>query len=423
MEHVEKSVFLSYRRSNVPWAIAIRNHLKQRGYDVFVDYDGIASGDFEQVIVQNIISRAHFLVLLTPSALERCDDPADWLRREIETALAHERNIVPLLLEGFDFKTPKIVDQLTGRLAALKSYNGLEIPPPRYFEKAMEDLCSVFLNVPLDAVVHPISLVAQRAAAQQKNAADAAPTIHMAELTAQQWFERGFTATDIEKQLLCYTEAIRLNPDHAEAFYQRGVVRRANDDPHGALQDFDEAIRLRSDYADAIYSRGVVRREKGDFKGASWDFKRVRGTIPHSYYVGIEPSGAGPLKALTIAPFGMKEGTAIRVSDRKFALVVGEPSEFRLFRSETRKEDVPGTVLDGCHELEELSPVEVLLDGRAGECVPVTLETVTTETGNLQLWALSPDERRRVCEVNIREDIQNANRKGTPRRKVRGNST
>ena len=56
------------------------------------------SGDFERIILGNITARAHFLVLLTPSALERCDDPGDWLRREIETALANQRNIVPLML-------------------------------------------------------------------------------------------------------------------------------------------------------------------------------------------------------------------------------------------------------------------------------------------------------------------------------------
>jgi hypothetical protein len=56
----------------------------------------------------------------------------DWLRREIETALANQRNIVPLLLEGFDFGTPRIASQLTGTLAGLKHYNGLSIPT-KYF--------------------------------------------------------------------------------------------------------------------------------------------------------------------------------------------------------------------------------------------------------------------------------------------------
>ena len=129
MERVEKTVFLSYRRTNFAWAIAIFQDLTHHGYDVFLDYSGIASGDFERVILGNIPARAHFLVLLTPSALERCNDPGDWLRREIETALTNKRNIVPLMLEGFDFGTPKIAGQLTGMLAALKHYNGLSIPP------------------------------------------------------------------------------------------------------------------------------------------------------------------------------------------------------------------------------------------------------------------------------------------------------
>jgi TIR domain len=117
MEHVEKTVFLGYRRTNIPWALAIFQNLTQHGFDVFFDYNGIASGDFERLILGNINSRAHFLVILTPSALERCGEPSDWLRREIETALASRRNIVPLMLEGFDFGTPSIASQLTGNSA------------------------------------------------------------------------------------------------------------------------------------------------------------------------------------------------------------------------------------------------------------------------------------------------------------------
>src|SRR5947208_5803571 len=113
MERIEKTVFLSYRRTNIPWALAIFKDLTQHGYDVFFDFNGIASGDFERIILGNIRARAHFLVVLTPSALERCGDPGDWLRREIETALEIQRNIVPLMLEGFDFGSPGIANQHT----------------------------------------------------------------------------------------------------------------------------------------------------------------------------------------------------------------------------------------------------------------------------------------------------------------------
>jgi tetratricopeptide (TPR) repeat protein len=271
MERIEKTVFLSYRRTNIPWALAIFQNLEQHGYDVFFDYNGIASGDFESVILGNITARAHFLVLLTPSALERCDDPADWLRREIETALANQRNIVPLMLEGFDFGTPKIASQLTGTLATLKYYNALNIPPD-YFLEAMGRLRDRFLNVPLTAVLHPAFLSAQRAATEQKAAAGAAPAVQEKELTAQQWFERGLAAADFDEKLRFFTEAIRLKPDYAGAYNNRGIVRGTKGDVDGELQDFTEAIRLKPNNAIAFHNRGIARRDKGDVDGALEDF-------------------------------------------------------------------------------------------------------------------------------------------------------
>jgi tetratricopeptide (TPR) repeat protein len=274
MERIEKTVFLSYRRTNIPWALAIFQDLTQHGYDVFFDYDGIASGDFERVILGNITSRAHFLILLTPSALERCDDPADWLRREIETALANQRNIVPLMLEGFDFGTPKIASQLTGTLAPLRHYNGLSIPPD-YFSEAMGRLRNKFLNVPLTAVLHPASFPAQRAATEQKAAADAAPAVQAEELTAQQWFERGFAVADVDEKLRFYTQAIRLKPDYDAAFFNRGLARRAKGDVEGALKDYNEALRLKPDDADAFIARGIARSAIGDTEGALQDYNEA----------------------------------------------------------------------------------------------------------------------------------------------------
>ena len=308
MERIEKTVFISYRRTNVPWALAIFQNLTQHGFDVFFDYSGIASGDFEGVILGNITARAHFLVLLTPSALERSGEPGDWLRREIETALDSKRNIVPLMLEGFDFGSPKIASQLTGKLAALKRYNALSIPPD-YFLEAMGRLRDRFLNVALTSVLHPASPAAQVAATEQKAVADAAPPVKEKELTAQQWYERGFNAVDIAEKIRFYEQAIRLKPDYADAFwgrgfarfkqgnleaalksydkaiqlktseaklfYDRGAVRHLNGDLAGALKDYNKAIRLKPDLAVAFYSRGIARKAKGDVDGALEDYSEA----------------------------------------------------------------------------------------------------------------------------------------------------
>ena len=139
---------------------------------------------------------------------------------------------------------------------------------------------------------------------------------------------------------------------------------------------------------------------------------RIRGGIPRSYYVGIEtampavPGIAAPLKAFAVAQFGMEEGTSIQMPEREFGLVVGETAEFRFFGSAARKNDAPGTLIeDFGDELEELAPVAVRLDstGQSGELVRVSLETVITETGTLQLWCVARDGRRWKLEFNVRE--------------------
>ena len=144
---------------------------------------------------------------------------------------------------------------------------------------------------------------------------------------------------------------------------------------------------------------------------------RIRGGIARSYYVGIEsampavPGIPAPVKAFSVAQFGMEEGTSAKMPDREFGLTVGDTAEFRFFSSATRKTDAPGTLIeDFGDELEELSPVAVRLESEdpTGAVVPVSLETVITETGMLQLWCVSrgiPDQpgRRWKLEFNVRE--------------------
>src|SRR5688572_7468775 len=131
---IEKTIFISYRRTNLPWALCIYQNLTMHGYDVFFDYQSIDSGTFEKVILDNIRARAHFLVILTPSALERCSEPDDWLRREIETAMKEKRNIIPVMTDGFDFGSRIVKESLTGKLASLSSYNGLKLYAEYFFE-------------------------------------------------------------------------------------------------------------------------------------------------------------------------------------------------------------------------------------------------------------------------------------------------
>ncbi|MDR3700794.1 MAG: Hsp70 family protein [Candidatus Sulfopaludibacter sp.] len=141
---------------------------------------------------------------------------------------------------------------------------------------------------------------------------------------------------------------------------------------------------------------------------------RIRGGVPRTYYVAVEsampsiPGFPAPLKALTVVPFGMEEGTDIRIPGREFGLVVGQPAEFRFFTSAVRKNDQPGDLIEDIgEELAELSPMEVSFGTgeTSSEVVPVTFETVVTETGVLQLWCVARDARRWKLEFNVRESV------------------
>jgi hypothetical protein len=141
---------------------------------------------------------------------------------------------------------------------------------------------------------------------------------------------------------------------------------------------------------------------------------RIRGGVPRTYYVGVEsampsiPGFPAPLKALTVVPFGMEEGTESRVPGREFGLVVGQPAEFRFFTSASRKNDQPGDMIeDFGADLEELSPMEVSfgVGESSSDVVPVSFETVVTETGMLQLWCVARDGRRWKLEFNVRERV------------------
>ncbi|PWB74458.1 MAG: hypothetical protein C3F07_07465 [Anaerolineales bacterium] len=184
MARIEKTVFISYRRADVYTALAVYENLKNQGYDVFFDYRSISSGDFEQIITSNIRARAHFVLILTPTALDRCNEPGDWLRREIELAIDEKRNIVPLFFKGFRFGAasksgvsrwlrgvkPEV---LTGKLRHLTRYNGLNVHED-YFEEAMNRLRTEYLNKPLDTVLHPVSMEVRKVVKEEQKAADEA---------------------------------------------------------------------------------------------------------------------------------------------------------------------------------------------------------------------------------------------------------
>lgn len=86
-DNMDKSldVFVSYRRSNgSQLASLLKVHLQLRGFSVFIDVERLEAGKFDNNLLQSIQKAKHFLLVLTPGALDRCLDDVekkDWVHR------------------------------------------------------------------------------------------------------------------------------------------------------------------------------------------------------------------------------------------------------------------------------------------------------------------------------------------------------
>jgi hypothetical protein len=133
---------------------------------------------------------------------------------------------------------------------------------------------------------------------------------------------------------------------------------------------------------------------------------RIKAGTARSYYVGLEssmpaiPGFKPPIKALCVVPQGMEEGSELLIEEKEFGLITGQPAEFRFFASEVRSGDTPGQIIPNAEsELEETSRLEVTLPAieglPEGQPIPVQMNPVVTELGNLELWMKHTGSDRR----------------------------
>ena len=106
-------IFISYRRTGGGLsAKIIRDKLKEMGYDVFFDVDSLKSGNFNERLFSIIDDCKDFLIVLSPGALDRCVNPDgtpndnDWVKKELAHALKAGKNVVPIMLNGFEMPKP-----------------------------------------------------------------------------------------------------------------------------------------------------------------------------------------------------------------------------------------------------------------------------------------------------------------------------
>ena len=134
-------IFMTYRREDTAYPAAwlfdrLASHFGRN--QVFKDIDSIELGDdFVEVITAAVGSCDALLALIGDRWLSstgrdgqrRLDDPDDFVRLEIEAALARNVRVIPILVEGAQM--PR-ADELPASLARLARRQALELSPARF---------------------------------------------------------------------------------------------------------------------------------------------------------------------------------------------------------------------------------------------------------------------------------------------------
>jgi molecular chaperone DnaK (HSP70) len=176
--------------------------------------------------------------------------------------------------------------------------------------------------------------------------------------------------------------------------FNAALIRKRVLDLLASWNNFNPVRELEGFQPDLAVAKGaaIYGRNRATGKGI-----RIKAGTARSYYIGLEssmpaiPGFKPPIKALCVVPQGMEEGSELLIDGQEFGLMTGQPADFRFFVSEVRSGDVPGQIIpDAERELEETARIEVTLppikEFPEGQAVPVVINPIVTELGNLELW-------------------------------------
>lgn len=136
----------------------------------------------------------------------------------------------------------------------------------------------------------------------------------------QAYYNRGFVQMklgDLEKAIEDFTRTLNINPTFFEAFFHRGVAYAQRDNFQAAFSDFNQALKLNRHSSQAYYQRGKILAQRQKYEAAIIDFTTA---------IAIKPT----LEALAAraAAYEANQQTAEAIADYEEFLRAGGGKRF-----------------------------------------------------------------------------------------------
>lgn len=136
-----KDSFVSYRRiGGADIARHVADNLKLHQRESFIDTRDMKSGKFDEQLIEAIKESPNFVLILSNGALDRCVEPGDYVRQEIEHAIKYNKNIISVMEPSFKFPS-----ELPDSIKDISKYQCVQYTGIENFNQFMDEFLKMLI--------------------------------------------------------------------------------------------------------------------------------------------------------------------------------------------------------------------------------------------------------------------------------------
>jgi len=279
-------LYISYARADTALVksqvVAV---LRAANHDPWFDHALIPGQSWKQQLEEQIERCDALVYAITPNSVQ-----SQWCQWEYRQAVELGKPILPLMLREAEFPdnlqalnatqwvdftegaTGMAVAKLASGLAAMSTLNPAQVAdiPERPKGKPKQGrTLSPSRNAIVVLVIAFVLIMVIGIAAIFTSDSDTAPA------SASHYFNIAVNSNDVDVQLENYTQAIELDSQYRDAYYNRGNTYSNIEAYDRAIADYDRAIEIDPGYVNAYYNRGNAYLNSGENEQAIANYDRV----------------------------------------------------------------------------------------------------------------------------------------------------